>query len=386
MNNDVTRLLSGQGEMIPLFKVFMPPTVAPVVRNVLLSGYIGQGPKVKEFEYALQPWLGTGKVLTVNSGTSAIQLALRLAGVGPGDEVITSPMTCGATNMPILEMGARPVWADVHPDTGMIDAENAGTKMEPKTKAILCMHWGGSPCDLTALANEAAFRGGTILIEDACQAFGAEYGGKPIGAHPESDFVCCSFQAIKIMTTIDGGALVTRSRWDYKRGKLLRWFGMDRESGKVDFRCEGDVKEHGYKYHMNDVNASIGLEQLKFTAILLKKQREHAQAYNEAFADLNHIRPVTNHPKAKPSYWLYTLLTDHRDRFMAHMKEQGITTSRVHARNDKWTCFKDYQVDLLPGVDEFDRRHVCIPVGWWLSQPEVTHIVRAVQEFDQKGG
>lgn len=257
--------------MIPLLKVHMPEEVVEPLKDVLMSGYIGQGKVVDEFESRLGTMIGNPNVLTVNSGTSAIHLALRLANVGYGDEVISTPMTCSATNEPILERGAKIIWADIKPRTGEIDPNDIRRKITPKTKAIVCVHWGGYPCNLKAI-NTIAKEHGIKVIEDAAHAMLAEFGARYIGNH--SDFVCFSFQAIKHMTTVDGGALFCHNRDDYKRGKLLRWYGLDRESSAC-FRCEQNIQEHGYKFHMNDVNATIGLVQLNYVREIVTKCQEN---------------------------------------------------------------------------------------------------------------
>lgn len=362
--------------MISIFKVFMPDSVMEPLRETLLSGYIGEGPKVREFEQGLQPWLGSDKVLALNCGTSAIQLALRLADVGPGDEVISTPMTCTATNMPILAAGAKIVWSDIDPWTGNIDPENVRRKITKKTKAIICVHWGGYPCELLELACAAH---NIPVIEDAAHAFGSVYYDNKIGSW--SRFTCFSFQAIKGLTTVDGGALTCQYREDYDRGKLLRWYGIDRTAKCKDLRCEEDIKEYGYKFHMNDVAATIGIEQLKYVQEILNSHRSNAGKYNQAFSNLENVKLLRYRPELQSSYWLYTIRVRDRDNFVKCMAGAGIMVSKVHARNDIHTCFKEFRCDL-PGVDEFYSEQVSIPVGWWLSQEDVEHIISEVLKYD----
>ncbi len=362
-----------------MFKVFLPESVFEPLRRVLLSGYIGEGPRVEEFERQLGPWFDNNNVLAVNNGTAALQLALRLANVGYGDEVISTAMTCSATNEPILALGAKIIWADIDPWTANIDPEEVARKITPKTKAIICVHWGGYPCELDEL-NAIAAEHGIKLIEDACHAFGSIYHGKPIGSH--SDFACFSFQAIKHMTTVDGGALVCKSEVDRERGRLLRWYGIDRKSKHNDLRCEADIAEYGYKFHMNDVTAAIGLEQLKYVAETIEKHRANAARYDEAFGGLETVRPLRYKNDRRSTYWLYTMRVKDRLKFMEYMKKTGITVSQVHARNDMHTMFRDFRAEL-PGVDEFTSEQVSIPVGWWLTDEDLTNIINAVMEHDR---
>jgi dTDP-4-amino-4,6-dideoxygalactose transaminase len=362
--------------MIPLFKVFMPETVLEPLKKTLFSGFIGQGPKVDEFEKVLGEWIGNPLVLTLNSGTSALQLALRLANVGYGDEVLTSPMTCMATNVPILAMGAKPVWVDIDPYTGNIDPEDIKRKISPKTKAIMVVHWGGYPCDLDEI-NLIAKQYEIPVIEDAAHAFGAIYHGKKIGNH--SDFICFSFQAIKHITTVDGGALVCKRKEDYRRGKLLRWYGIDREGPRKDMRCEEDVKEFGYKFHMNDVTATIGIEQMKYIDKILETYRSNARYYDEHLYTVPCVEPLRYKKDRLSAYWLYTILVDNKPEFIEKMNSAGIQVSSVHARNDKHSLFKDIQTEL-PGVTEFWRRMVSIPVGWWVTEEDRERIVQEVHK------
>lgn len=380
---------------IPLFKVFMPESVMPSLRETLLGGYIGQGPKVKEFEDALRAWLATPYVLALNSGTSALHLALRLAGVDYGDSVISTPMTCTATNTPIRAAGARILWADIDPWTGNMDPESVKKLLKDLKgaclpRAVLCVHWGGYPCDMEALdaiTSEArTYVGAPVVIEDAAHAFGAMYDGKPIGEPRSYGFTCFSFQAIKLLTTVDGGALCCSLRDVYERGKLLRWYGIDREQPRDDFRCEADIPEWGYKFHMNDVAATIGLEQMKYIEANLRATRQNAFYYRLVFEDMKRIKLLryeehVDADKACGSFWLFTMRVKERDAFTRHMTDKGIAVSRVHARNDKHSMFSQFQRDL-PGVDEFDREQISIPVGWWLTPEDVAYIVEAVKQFE----
>jgi dTDP-4-amino-4,6-dideoxygalactose transaminase len=218
------------------------------------------------------------------------------------------------------------------------------------------------------------------VIEDAAHAFGSVYKGSKIGAS-HSRYVCFSFQAIKTLTTVDGGALACRFRGDYDRGKLLRWYGIDRNAKSKDLRCEEDLKEFGYKFHMNDVAATIGLEQLKYVQQTLMKHRQNAERYDKAFCALKKVKLLKYKPELRSSYWLYTMRVEGRDEFVAQMAKAGIMASKVHSRNDLHTCFKDSRCDL-PGVDEFYSEQVSIPVGWWLKEAEVEYIISEVQKYD----
>jgi dTDP-4-amino-4,6-dideoxygalactose transaminase len=183
------------------------------------------------------------------------------------------------------------------------------------------------------------------------------------------------------MTTVDGGALVCKSSADRERGRLLRWYGIDRKCKRTDLRCEADIAEYGYKFHMNDVTAVIGLEQLKYVGKTIEKHRANAKRYDEAFKNLEAVRPLKYKSDRSSVYWLYTIRVKNSPKFMEYMEKEGITVSQVHARNDSHTIFKDSKVEL-PGVDEFTSEQVSIPVGWWLTDEDLAKIIDAIVEYD----
>jgi dTDP-4-amino-4,6-dideoxygalactose transaminase len=362
--------------MIPLFKVFMNPDIDEELLKVIHSGWIGQGPKVKEFEEALGNKFGNPNALALSSGTHGLTLALRLAGVGPDDEVITTPLTCTATNTPILQQLATPVWADIKDDFN-IDPKSIEARITNKTKAIMVMHWGGYPCDMEEIGNIAT-KYEIPLIEDAAHAYGSTYKGTNIGQCFYSDFTMMSFQAIKHLTCIDGGALFTSHKTDYDSGKLLRWYGIDREGPRSDFRCEADIEDWGYKFHMNDVCATVGLSNILKADKNIARAQQNAIRYDIAFAKVPGIKLTQIMPDRQSSYWLYTIQVDNRSEFINMMTREGISVSRVHERNDKHTFTKDFKCDL-PNLDRIIEKQICIPVGWWMDDANVNHIINCVK-------
>jgi len=364
---------------IPLFAVHMPKDVDLPLLEVLHSGYIGQGTKVDEFEVSLSNYLGTKNILTTNSGTSAIHLALRLANVSYGDEVISTPMTCLATNEPILACGGNIIWADINPKNGLIDPLDVERKITPKTRAIVCVDWGGTVCDLDELMKIGS-KYNVKVIEDAAHAFGAAYKGKKVGT--VVDFTCFSFQAIKHITTVDGGLLTTKDYKDYEKGKLLRWYGIDRQATTKDSRIELDISEWGYKFHMNDVTAVIGLAQMRYIDEILKRHQENARFYNDNLSSA-YFRTTTTDWNQDSARWLYTILLPTKEtrlNFMEFMDNNGVMTSRVHGRNDLHTAFSNYKQDL-PGVGYFDEHQISIPVHWKLTSQERQKIVDLCNDF-----
>lgn len=383
--------MSAKEQKIPLFKVFMSPTAGDEVNKVLYSGYVGQGPKVEEFEKNLKDFFNHDYVQTLNSGTSGLHLALHLLkkpygktwpGISPGDEVLATPLTCTASNWPILANGLKIKWVDINPSTLNMDLDDLARKISPTTKAIIPVHWGGYPNDLDKIA-EIQLRTKDFLgfkpavIEDGAHAFGSKYKGKLLGTH--GNMIMYSLQAIKHMTSVDGGLLLCPNRDLHKRGKLVRWYGIDRDSDRKDFRCEANIEEWGFKFHMNDVCAAIGIENLKHIGEIISKHQNNASFYDKKLSDVKGIKLLERNPDMESSFWLYSLLVENRDGFYRWMNECGITVSQVHERNDIHTCVSEYRTHL-PSLDKTIGSVVSIPVGWWITDEQREYIVDCIKK------
>jgi dTDP-4-amino-4,6-dideoxygalactose transaminase len=305
-----------------------------------------------------------------------LSLALRLAGVIPGDEVITTPLTCTATNMPILMHGADIVWADVGEDFN-IHPQSIEENITPKTKAVIVVHWGGYPCDMERiykLSQDHNF----AVIEDCAHCWGSTYKGSTIGDCQYSDYAMFSFQAIKHLTTVDGGALYLKDQNDYDAAKLLRWYGIDRESPRKDMRCEEDILNWGYKYHMNDVCATIGLANYDHANENVRTAMDNGRYYEKELKDVDGIKITQFSTDRKSSYWLFTVLVEDRTSFANMMGSNGIAVSRVHERNDKHTCFSAFKKDL-PALESIINKMICIPVGYWVGPEDLKHVVNSIK-------
>ena len=388
---------------IDLFKVFMAPTAAEEVGKVLNSGYIGQGPKVDEFEKELRRYFDHDYISTLNSGTSGLHLALHMLkkpakntnvyygsvsvesswpGLEPGDEVLATPMTCTASNWPILANGLKIKWVDIDPTTLNIDLDDLERKITPKTKVIMLVHWGGYPNDLDRIKEiqqNALFRFGfkPAVIEDGAHSFGSKYKEKLIGNH--GNLTMFSLQAIKHLTAVDGGLLLSPHNELHRRAKLMRWYGIDRDGDRKDFRCEADVEEWGFKFHMNDVCATVGLENLKHVDDIIKKHRSNANYYDNSLSNTSGVKLLDRKEGHDSAFWIYSMLVDNRDGFYRYMNECGVAVSQVHERNDKHTCVKDYRT-ALPSLDKTIGKIVSIPVGWWVSDEEREYIVDCIKK------
>lgn len=388
---------------IDLFKVFMSPDAATEVSKVLNSGYIGQGPKVEEFESKLKRFFNSDYVSSLNSGTSGLHLALHLLkapskntnvyhgaisvdsywpGLKEGDEVLATPMTCTASNWPILANGLKIKWVDIDPTTLNMDLDDLARKITHKTKVIMLVHWGGYPNDLDKIRNiqdEARRKFGfkPAVIEDGAHSFGSEYKGIKIGSH--GNLTMFSLQAIKHITSIDGGILISPHKELHRRGRLIRWYGIDRDSDRKDFRCEADIEEWGYKFHMNDVCATVGIENLKHVDEILQKHRSNASFYDENLTGISGLESLKREKGFDSAFWIYSMLVDNRDGFYRWMDECGISVSQVHERNDKHTCVREFS-QILPSLDKTIGKVVSIPVGWWVTQEQREYIADCIKK------
>lgn len=365
--------------MIPLFKVFIDENILESLGEVLYSGYIGEGPKVAEFEQMVSKKLNCPYVLGLNCGTSGLHLAFQMiTNYDSNAEIIVSPMTCSATLTPILAVRAKIIWADVDPISGNIDLLDVERKITSNTKAVVAVHWGGMPCDVEGL-NKLGARYGIKIVEDAAHALGAKVNGDYVGSF--SDFTVFSLQAIKHVTSVDGGLLLCRNGEDHRRAKLLRWYGIDRTENRqvTDLRCELDIVEAGHKMHMNDVCATIGMENFKHLDAILEKHRNNAVFYDEAFTRTQ-VGIITPSHDVESAYWLYTIHANNREELMMKLKENGVASSKVHARNDTHSMFRNFKSNL-PCVAIFDRTHLCIPVGWWVTKEDREKIAKLVLRY-----
>ncbi|WP_410538493.1 DegT/DnrJ/EryC1/StrS family aminotransferase [Streptomyces sp. KL2] len=369
------------GGVIPLFKVAMSDKAAALVGDVLDSGYIGQGAKVDAFESALAERLDNPRVLTVNSATSGLHLALHLVATEAGrdGEVLATALTCTATNWPILANGMRIRWVDTDPATLNMDLDDLARKITPSTRAIVLVHWGGYPVDLDRLRRvlDQAERVHGVrprVVEDCADAWGATYRGVALGGH--GNIAVYSFQAVKHLTSGDGGLVVLPDDELLARARLLRWYGIDRDGGAARFK--NDIPEYGFKFNMNDINAAIGLANLEIVDDLLARHRENAAFYDAELSDVDGLELTERAADRDPSFWYYSVKVDGRDAFARRLAEAHIATSEVHHRNDTYTATRGSQA-LLPGLDAVAERQIALPVGWWVSDEDRAHIAKTVK-------
>lgn len=342
----------------------------------LRSGFLSEGPQVRRFEQELSARLGLVRPVALNSGTTALHLALVLARVKAGDEVIIPPQTFIATGMAVLMTGATPVFADIQLHTGNLDPQSFADKITPRTRAVIPVHWAGYPCDLDDI-NRIAAAHNLAVIEDAAHALGATYRGKPIGAI--SRFTAFSFQAIKHLTTGDGGALCCLRPEDERRARIRRWFCIDRDNSPPSFLGERqyDADEVGFKYHMNDLCAAVGLGNLEAFPRVLARLRDIHARYRQAFAAVPGVTLLEQRPDRESACWLFTMLVERRDDFLRATRARGVPTTVFHQRIDRNSVFGGVRRDL-PNMEQFNQRQVCVPLHAGLSDEDVATVIAAV--------
>jgi len=368
--------LMNENEGIVLFYPNVSEKAIDEVAKVLRSRWIGQGPKVAQFEKEFEEkFLTDNTALAVGSGTDALHLAYILAGVETGDEVIVPVFTCTATNIPFLYMGAIIRFADVDPETLNINVDHVRQLVNKKTKAIVCVHYAGLPCDMDELM-QIARENNIALIEDAAHALGATYKGVNIGEI--TDFSIFSFQAIKHITTGDGGMLTIKNKDLVEKAKRIRWFGIDRSAKQMGI-WENDIYEIGYKYQMNDIAAVLGITALaEFDKTLRYRQLLFAE-YEKQLAGIDGIKLIgTGLKDREHAAWLCTVLADRRPELMKKLREFKIESSQVHYRNDRYTVFGGRRSDL-PNMDFVEDKYLVLPLHLKMKIEDVQYIGKVIR-------
>lgn len=380
---------------IPLFKVFMAKEAHDAVSEILLCedrgtgqpGFIGQGLKVDEFENRLREFFNYKYVVTTNSATSAEHLAwhyLKNQGIiNNGDEVLASPLTCMATNTPITLSGFKIKWVDIDPETLNMDLEDLSKKVSRTTKAVQLVHWGGYPNDLDKVkliqnAVHNLFNKDFTVLEDCAHAFGAKYKGEFVGT--TGNISTFSLQAIKHINSIDGGFVLAPDDFINKEMRLLRWYGIDRDDkSKTDFRCEKNVRIAGSKWHMNDVNAAVGIANLKSLDHILLCHRTNSCYYDRNLKQFTGIKILKREEGFDSACWIYSMLVERKQDFMKAMEDRGVMVSQVHERNDKHSCFIEFKTHL-PNLDKVIGQLVNIPVHWGVGGEEREYIIDQIKK------
>lgn len=350
---------------IVLFHPYVSEKARKAVNETLKTRWIGQGPKVDEFEQAFMEKFGVRNSLAVNSGTSALELAYELLGLKAGDQVITTPFTCTATNIPLLRRGVELIWADIDPVTMNISRKSIMNKITYKTRAIINVNMGGIKSNIG--------RFDIPVVADSAQALGIFNG----------DFVINSFQAIKHVTTGDGGMLTVRNQDLYRRAKLLRWFGIDREQKKKDGwqaykhrEMTFDIEVAGFKYQPTDIMASMGIAHLSEYNKIIKQREDIFNVYRNGLKDIPGIRMIDGPENV---YWTAGVIVDSdRDSLAAKLKEYKIESNTIQVRNDIYKIFGGIRRNL-DNMNFLEDKYLYIPLHNRMSVDDAQYIVDVIK-------
>lgn len=378
--------------LIPVFRPNFGKEEIEAVSNVLKSGWIGLGPKTEEFEKRFANYVGTPFAIALNSATSALHLALVAAGIGKGDEVIVPSLTFVSTAHAVMYVGATPVFADVERDSLCISPDDVEKKITKRTKSIIPVHYGGHPADLDRL-KEIAYTHGLIIIEDASHACGSLYRGQKIGSI--SPFTCFSFHAVKNLATGDGGMITVKDKKIAERLKRLRWVGISKntwdrleeisEDDNRSYRAYGwhyEIEELGYKYHMNDINAALGIVQLQKLDKANNRRRELAKRYDQGFKNIAEIRCPVLHTDIVSAQHNYVIRCKERDKLHLFLRELNISTGVHYMPLHLQPYYKKlYPKTKLPVTETEWKQLLTLPLYPMLAQKQQDHIISSIQDF-----
>ncbi len=372
--------------MIPIAKPYLTKDEAQAAYDTILTGWITQGPRVAEFEEKFAKWTGAKYAVAVSNCTTGLHLAMIVAGIKAGDEVICPSMSYIATANSIKYVGAIPVFAEVNPETYNLDVADAEKKITARTKAILLVHQIGMPADIDAF-QKLAQKHNLKLIEDAACAAGSAYKGKNIGSH--SELVCFSFHPRKVVSTGDGGMVTTNREDFYQRMKLLRQHGMsvnDRlrhESSKLIFE---DHVEVGYNYRMTDIQAAVGIKQLEKLDWIIEERRKIASQYYEALKDIPFIRLPKEAEGYKTNFQSYSVYLLNncpvgRNDLMQKMLDEGIATRRGIMTTHRETAYKEeYAGVKLPVSEEACDRSILLPLYIPMNNEDILKVISSFRK------
>ena len=350
--------------MIPLFKPYMPEI--PELDKILHSGALAYGNYTKQFEKKLKEYFNSEYLIVTNSFNTAISVALTTLGIVPGDEVVASPMGCLVSIQPYISSGLHVRWADIDPNTGTLLPESVKIRITKNTKVIVHNHFCGYPGYINEI-NEIGRKHGIPVIDDGIECFGSEYHSLKIG-NCGTDVTVFSLTAVRFCNCIDGGIVIFKDKEMYERSLLIRDCGIDRvrfrdELGEISPSC--DISLVGYSATMSNVNGYIGLMQMESIEDLLRKHRNQAEKWQHFFGEQSRYIPIYRQG-CNPNYWVYGLLVDNKVEAIKKFRNFGYYASGVHVRNDIYSVFGQQEKELL-GVDEFNRRFIALPCGWWMA-------------------
>ena len=371
-------------DRIPVFQPYIDADTTKHLQDALDIGWLGMGATTQEFEERIAEYLELdGRyVVATNTGTAALHIALRTAGIGPGDEVITPSFNYVADHQAIRMTGAEVVMCDIREDNLGIDVEKAAELVNEKTRAIIPLHFAGLPCDMASV-NELARTRGLRIIEDGMHAFGTTIGGKKIGSG--GDICCFSFDPVKIITSIDGGCVVVNSEDELRKLQHLRLLGVDRDTTeryKNRRAWEYDVVSEGYRNHMTNIMASIGVSQIKRIDEFIESRRRVCAAYNEAFQGIKQlIIPKSDFHNVSPFIYTLRVQRDRREGLITHLQERLIDTGIHFIPVHKHSYFSNAPRGDLSVTDKVVEEVLTLPLHSNMRLEFVDRVVDGVTSF-----
>jgi len=350
------------------------------VVEVLRSDYLTTGPTVAQFEKVVAEYVGAKYAVAVSNGTAALHVACLAAGIKPGDEVITTPITFAASANCVLYCGGTPVFADINPETYNIDPEDIRRKITKNTKAIIAVHFTGQPCEMDEI-HAIAKEHNLLVIEDAAHALGADYKGTKIGSM--SDMTTFSFHPVKHITTGEGGMIVTNSEALYQRLALFRAHGITRDEKQMTYN-EGDwyyqQLELGYNYRITDIQCALGISQMKKLDAFITRRREIVQRYNEAFAGIDEIVTPFQMEGCNNSWHLYVIQVDRRKEVFDKLRAAGIGLNVHYVPVYKFPYYQNngYSNTHCPKAEALYERLISLPIYSSLSPEQQEYVIEQV--------
>lgn len=374
--------------MIPMFKVATAEGARDAVATTLFSGMLGEGPRTEEFVAKLQKLFDQPRVLALNSCTSALALACRLADT-KGCEIYSTAFTMIATNTSAKEAGGSIVWGDADPKTLALDLDKAKNFLNrrPDVRVVMLTLVGGIPPHGLDSFFQWCDERGTKLILDCAHALNSTYKGRHVSHY--GHISCLSFQAIKHLQTADGGAIVFKNQADYERAEKLKWFGMTRKvpEGKtrLEHQMTADVEEAGYKIHMNDIAASIGLANFDLALKSVERSRLNASALTAGLVNVPGLQLLEPPAESDPAWWVYGFLTKRRAETMAALVKAGIVSTPMWRPNNLYSCFQRANISgSLDGLERIAAEVLFVPNGWWVSDQDIEQIIQTIKKVHQE--
>ena len=356
------------------------------VVKVLKSDWITTGPKIEEFENSLCSYIGCKYAVAVNSGTSALDIAVQTLNLPRGSEIITTPFTFVATSNAVLYNNLKPIFVDIEKDTRNINPEEIRKKITDKTKAIIYVDYAGHPCDIEEIKGVAEEHD-LYLIEDASHAIGAEYKGKKTGNF--ADMTVFSFHPVKHITTGEGGAVVTNSGEFYEKLKMLRNHGIDKSALDRFGPKAGwayDLKFLGRNYRITDFQTALGISQLRRLDEFIRRRRGIVKMYNEVLEDMHEIETPVVKPYVKPAWHIYTVLLNgiNRDEFFSRMRERDIGVNVHYIPIYRFSYYQEhFDIDPteFPVTEEVFSKIITLPLFSKMTEDEVLDVIETVKDF-----